>query len=120
MRFGMLICQDITFVDVMAEYEALGIRDVIFSTHFANLRPVFKMGLHFQGFSMDRGINLIGEHLDALTCLLPATEPCTQRACRGLTAIPLCVSAQWPTGCLLARTEAVCSARGKSSIIFTI
>ena len=60
MRFGMLICQDITFVDVMAEYEALGIRDVIFSTHFANLRPVFKMGLHFQGFSMDRGINLIG------------------------------------------------------------
>ena len=41
-RFGLLICQDLTHVDVLNEYKALGIRDIILSTHYSNLvRNVF-------------------------------------------------------------------------------
>ena len=40
--------QDIAFSDVIEEYKAMGITDVIFSTHFTNGVPMWRMGLGFQ------------------------------------------------------------------------
>ena len=61
-RFGLLICQDLTHVDVLNEYRALGIRDIILSTHYSNLAPVYKMGMAFQGYSLAYDINFIASN----------------------------------------------------------
>ena len=61
-RFGLLICQDLTHVDVLNEYKALGIRDIILSTHYSNLTPVYKMGMAFQGYSLAYDINFIASN----------------------------------------------------------
>ena len=58
-RFGLMICQDLAFTDVVYEYLALNITNILFSTHFANLYPIFLMGLHFEGFSLVHHINFI-------------------------------------------------------------
>ena len=61
-RFGLLICQDLTHVDVLNEYIALGIRNIILSTHYSNLAPVYKMGMVFQGYSLAYDINFIASN----------------------------------------------------------
>ena len=58
-RFGLMICQDLAFTDVIYEYLALNITNILFSTHFANLAPIFLMGLHFAGFSRVHHINFL-------------------------------------------------------------
>ena len=58
-RFGLMICNDISFTDQLDELLALGIKDIIFSTHFANAVPMFRMGLSFQGWSLANGVNFI-------------------------------------------------------------
>ena len=61
-RFGLLICQDLTHVDVLNEYKALGIRDIILSTHYSNLAPIYKMGMAYQGYSLAYDINFIASN----------------------------------------------------------
>ncbi len=58
-KFGMIICQDITYTDVVAEYRSLNVRDIIFSTHFSNSLPMWNMGALFQGWSKYYNVNLI-------------------------------------------------------------
>jgi predicted amidohydrolase len=58
-KFGMIICQDITYTDVVAEYRSLNVRDIIFSTHFSNGLPMWNMGALFQGWSKYYNVNLI-------------------------------------------------------------
>ena len=58
-RFGLMICQDLAFTDVVYEYLALNITNILFSTHFSNLAPIFLMGLHFEGFSRVHHINFL-------------------------------------------------------------
>ena len=58
-RFGLMICQDLAFTDVVYEYLALNITNILFSTHFTNLAPIFLMGLHFEGFSRVHHINFL-------------------------------------------------------------
>lgn len=58
-RFGLMICEDLAFTDVVYEYLALNITNILFSTHFSNLAPIFLMGLHFEGFSRVHHINFL-------------------------------------------------------------